>query len=291
MPAPRIRPASHCEIQLNQCIVHPVQHSGMSVGRDDRDRVESLDLILALENGLDRLLPPRSSRGDRSRRCARPRQRGRRRCGWQPSERDPPRSPPTRAASTSGWRNSRSSSRSHRQRAQRSSASLLDGHPRSACCPPRELPDDPLRKDQAVGFHHEASCIRQVLARASREADPPAPLLAPRTHHPLVISVCSVRAAPAGVLANHGRAPTTGLRSWPLAAVVSAYAFSIDPNASATKKWVEKTPTNEAFLHLLRRNFPAAHVIHVVRDPCGVTRHTSEWRSGRSARSGRGARC
>jgi hypothetical protein len=53
---------------------------------------------------------------------------------------------------------------------------------------------------------------------------------------------------------------------WPLTAVALAWA-AMRPNGDIPRMWVEKTPTNERFLARLWREFPAAKVIHVVRDP------------------------
>ena len=53
---------------------------------------------------------------------------------------------------------------------------------------------------------------------------------------------------------------------WPLTAVALAYAAT-RRNGGTPQMWVEKTPTNERFLARLWREYPAAKVIHVVRDP------------------------
>jgi hypothetical protein len=42
------------------------------------------------------------------------------------------------------------------------------------------------------------------------------------------------------------------------------------PIDAAVHGWVEKTPTNEQFLLDLWRDFPAAKVVHIVRDPVAV---------------------
>jgi hypothetical protein len=52
---------------------------------------------------------------------------------------------------------------------------------------------------------------------------------------------------------------------WPHMAVVLAYASCTD-NLLA-KYWVDKTPTNERFLHRIRREIPSAKIIHMLRDP------------------------
>ena len=53
---------------------------------------------------------------------------------------------------------------------------------------------------------------------------------------------------------------------WPLTAVALAWA-AMRRNGGIPRMWVEKTPTNERFLARLWREYPAAKVIHVVRDP------------------------
>jgi Sulfotransferase family len=60
--------------------------------------------------------------------------------------------------------------------------------------------------------------------------------------------------------------------SWPLVAVVLAYAHCSDgfSPASTLRRWGEKTPKNERFLERLRREFPEAKVIHVIRHPFAV---------------------
>jgi hypothetical protein len=60
--------------------------------------------------------------------------------------------------------------------------------------------------------------------------------------------------------------------SWPLAALALAYAQHlggghIPPGA---RMWVEKSPTSERFLDRIWRDFPAAKILHVVRDPEAV---------------------
>jgi len=57
---------------------------------------------------------------------------------------------------------------------------------------------------------------------------------------------------------------------WPFLAIVLAYALSVDRLHPGIRWWVEKTPTHEAFLDVLRRDFPSARFIHVVRDPVAV---------------------
>jgi len=60
--------------------------------------------------------------------------------------------------------------------------------------------------------------------------------------------------------------------AWPLAAVALAFAGHAQegPIDAAVHGWVEKTPTNEQFLLDLWRDFPAAKVVHIVRDPVAV---------------------
>ena len=60
--------------------------------------------------------------------------------------------------------------------------------------------------------------------------------------------------------------------SWPLAAVALAYAFCLGARTlpDTLRAWVEKTPTNERYIDRLRREFPAARFVHVIRNPFDV---------------------
>lgn len=62
------------------------------------------------------------------------------------------------------------------------------------------------------------------------------------------------------------------IASWPLVAVALAYASCTNrfDTESGLQRWVEKTPTNEQFVGRLRREFPAAMFVHVVRHPFAV---------------------
>jgi hypothetical protein len=55
----------------------------------------------------------------------------------------------------------------------------------------------------------------------------------------------------------------------PLICVLLAYAAVTD-NIAGKKYWVEKTPTNEQHLKRLRKEFPGAKFIHVIRNPVDV---------------------
>lgn len=59
--------------------------------------------------------------------------------------------------------------------------------------------------------------------------------------------------------------------SWPLVAYALAYARSL-PEAEAAERWrwVDKSPGNERFFARLRRDFPEARIIHVIRRPGDV---------------------
>ena len=59
---------------------------------------------------------------------------------------------------------------------------------------------------------------------------------------------------------------------WPHLAVILAYAtcFKESGNGLNTKYWVDKTPTNERYLHQIWREFPDAKIIHIVRNPVEV---------------------
>ena len=62
------------------------------------------------------------------------------------------------------------------------------------------------------------------------------------------------------------------ISAWPLVAVSLTYARATRGHATAVEpsRWVEKTPGNERFVRLLMREFPAAKIIHVVREPLAV---------------------
>jgi hypothetical protein len=68
------------------------------------------------------------------------------------------------------------------------------------------------------------------------------------------------------------RAYATRTASWPLVAIVLAYASQSRVGAidARVEQWVEKTPTNERFLGDIWRDYPDARVVHVVRDPVAV---------------------
>ncbi|GAA4091283.1 hypothetical protein GCM10022392_11400 [Mucilaginibacter panaciglaebae] len=59
--------------------------------------------------------------------------------------------------------------------------------------------------------------------------------------------------------------PHTENTQWPHLAIVLAYA-SCANNLTALS-WVDKTPTNERFLHRIWVEFPDAKIVHVVRNP------------------------
>jgi hypothetical protein len=60
-------------------------------------------------------------------------------------------------------------------------------------------------------------------------------------------------------------------QSWPLIAVALAWADAGGGlRAGTLSRWAEKTPTNERFLDVLTREYPAAVTIHVVRHPFAV---------------------
>jgi hypothetical protein len=53
---------------------------------------------------------------------------------------------------------------------------------------------------------------------------------------------------------------------WPLVAVALAYGH-VSGGFAGRRGWLEKTPTNERFLERLRKEFPDAKMVHVLRDP------------------------
>jgi len=59
---------------------------------------------------------------------------------------------------------------------------------------------------------------------------------------------------------------------WPHLAVILAYAtcFKESWNGLNARYWVDKTPTNERYLHQIWREFPDAKIIHIVRNPADV---------------------
>ncbi len=52
---------------------------------------------------------------------------------------------------------------------------------------------------------------------------------------------------------------------WPHMAIILAYASCT--NQLSARSWVEKTPTNERFLHRIRTEMPGAKIIHILRNP------------------------
>jgi len=52
---------------------------------------------------------------------------------------------------------------------------------------------------------------------------------------------------------------------WPHMVIVLAYASCI--NKLSARAWIEKTPTNERFLHRIWTEMPKAKIIHIIRNP------------------------
>lgn len=65
--------------------------------------------------------------------------------------------------------------------------------------------------------------------------------------------------------------PPSPSRSWPLAALAIAWGRTCAGNGPPRfTQWVEKTPGNEFHLRRIWRDFPAARILHVVREPAAV---------------------
>jgi hypothetical protein len=89
------------------------------------------------------------------------------------------------------------------------------------------------------------------------------------------------------MLSTHRREAKTP--SWPLCAFALAYARRLGSGrVSAETRWVEKSPASERFLSRIWHDFPAAKVIHIVREPGAVLRsyaalNSHHWGARRAA--------
>lgn len=167
---------------------------------------------------------------------------------------------------------------------------LLDGHPALAVLPSEgSLSTGPGRQRFGLAASGQAAELgREWLQRLVNPTSQPPFWLLGRTTPKASAYVDFARAFAAWWSILHTRTDRTD-QLWPLGAVALAYAARRGGDiAPGISRWVEKTPTSEQFLARLWAEFPAAKVIHVIRQPeaalasrKAVMTMIGRWRPGR----------
>lgn len=163
---------------------------------------------------------------------------------------------------------------------------LLDGHPALSVLPAEGTWPTRLRpKLQQLPEAERLPALGQEwLRRLANPVNQPPYWLLDRTAEDESPYVRFARA----LMAWHAAVDETAEGWRPHLAVVLAYAWCTRDASEEVRWWVEKTPTNERHLAEMRRAFPGAKVLHIVREPLAV--YASHRRLEESARGAFAAR-